>query len=294
MRIWPNLFIIGAEKSGTTSLYNYLDKIPEIFMSPVKEPWYFSSVVSSLDLNPRRIKDEKTYLNLFKNVKNETVIGEASAVYWRDPEAPKLIHEKIPHAKIIISLRDPVERFYSGYLMGVRDGNITKSFHETIKKRISMRFTLKSPKTNNEINFLYYENIKRYLDIFGKNNVLVLIFEEWIKEPKSAMQEILKFLGLEYSLDDFKAEIHNPLRENIPRGKLAKYFLVKGSKMKITNNIMPQSIKYFISKNILSKNQPKPKMSEEVRQLLAKFLYNDVKKLQKLLGRQLPWPNFQY
>ena len=103
MSVWPNFFIIGVDRGGTTSLYEYLKNIPEIFMSTPKEPWYFSPVVRSV--TPQAIgkcNSEKSYLNLFKNVKNETVIGEASAVYWRDPESAKLIHEKIPNAKIII------------------------------------------------------------------------------------------------------------------------------------------------------------------------------------------------
>ena len=113
---WPTFFIVGAPRSGTTSLYNYLKTIPEIFMSPVKEPGYFIP-------NDFRGFSEKKYLELFKNVKDEIVIGEASAGYLASQEAAFRIKKEIPNAKIIITLRDPVERTFSDYLNNLRTGN---------------------------------------------------------------------------------------------------------------------------------------------------------------------------
>ena len=60
------------DKAGTTSLYQYLKKIPGVYMSPIKEPWYFAPVRRSMRKNPLKVKNEKDYLNLFKNVKNES------------------------------------------------------------------------------------------------------------------------------------------------------------------------------------------------------------------------------
>ena len=105
---WPNFFIVGAPKAGTSSLYAYLNEIPGIFMSPKKEPNYFSENTIPNDHPIKPIRDKKKYLELFKGVKGEKIIGEASTSYLADPEAPKLIHEACPDAKILISLRDPV------------------------------------------------------------------------------------------------------------------------------------------------------------------------------------------
>ena len=114
--IWPNFFIVGAPRSGTTFLYHYLNQISGIFMCPVKEPNYFAA-----SINPKRklikpIRSKEKYLKLFENVENETAIGEASPTYLWDPQAPKLIHEKIPNAKFIFILRNPIERAFSHYL----------------------------------------------------------------------------------------------------------------------------------------------------------------------------------
>jgi len=87
VKIWPNLFIVGAQKAGTTSLYEYLKEIPGVFMSPIKEPHFFSHASIK---NPWQtpINNEKDYLNLFKNVKDEKIIGEASPTYLSDPNTP--------------------------------------------------------------------------------------------------------------------------------------------------------------------------------------------------------------
>ena len=125
MEKWPNFFIVGAPRAGTTSLYAYLSQIPGIYMSPVKEPEFFSPNRSTNDdLIP--IVNKNDYLTLFKNVKDELLIGEASTCYLEDPDSPKLIYNKVADAYIIILLRDPIERAYSHYLMHRRN-NLEKN-----------------------------------------------------------------------------------------------------------------------------------------------------------------------
>jgi len=98
---FPNFFIVGAPRAATTTLYDYLKRTEGIFMSPKKEPHYFSQSISTKQA-PHAIRDKKKYLSLFKNVQNEKAVGEASASYLWDPLAPKLIHHHVPNAKIII------------------------------------------------------------------------------------------------------------------------------------------------------------------------------------------------
>jgi len=166
----PNFFIVGATKAGTTSIYNYLKNIPGIFMSAEKEPNYFSRKNIPNDHPIIPIRDKKKYLELFKGVKDEKIIGEASPTYLADPEAPKLIHEAYPDAKILISLRDPVERAFSHYLMVKGVGRVKTSFRDHLEKEINQELT-------DDISNIgiygnrYFENIKRYFDIFGRNQV---------------------------------------------------------------------------------------------------------------------------
>src|SRR4051812_26973714 len=111
---WPNFFIVGAQKAGTTSLYFYLKKIPQVYMSPLKEPFYFASNAVQNNASDV-IRDKREYLRLFENARGYIAVGEATPIYLWDQDAPWLIHQTVPHARIIIILRDPIERAYSNY-----------------------------------------------------------------------------------------------------------------------------------------------------------------------------------
>ena len=134
---WPNFFIVGADKAGTSSLYSYFKEIPEIFMSPIKEPNYFSVKTMPQNGLLNTIRDKKKYLALFKNVKNEKILGEASPSYLADPEAANLIHQVSPRSKILISLRDPAERIFSHYLMLKRLQIIKSSLYSEIQVELN-------------------------------------------------------------------------------------------------------------------------------------------------------------
>jgi len=137
---------------------------------------------------------------------------------------------------------------------------------------------------------LYFENVKRYLDIFGPEQVKIIIFEEWTINVRSAIEKVLKFLGIEYAIHDFQEEIHNPF--SVPRGAVAQLILGSEIASKISTRYLSSSSRKFIT-NLLLKKQSKPKMREEDKKTLTNFYREDVKKLQSLLGRNLPWPNFE-
>jgi hypothetical protein len=122
---WPNLFIVGAAKAGTTSLYHYLAQHPDIYMAPVKEPHFFSRIHPAPELEAffPHVSDEADYLSLFANAHAETVRGEASTSYLSHPDVADAIWQKRPEAKIVIMLRDPVERAYSNYWYDVREAS---------------------------------------------------------------------------------------------------------------------------------------------------------------------------
>ena len=101
METWPNFFIVGAPRCGTTSLWYYLNQSPEIFMSSKKEPWYFNSP-KYVNVYPEKpIHEKKEYLSLFQGVQNEKLVGEASTTYLADPTTPDRIHKILPESRII-------------------------------------------------------------------------------------------------------------------------------------------------------------------------------------------------
>jgi len=160
--IWPNFFIVGAPKAGTTSLYNYLRRAPGVYMSPRKEPRYFTTINPVGVTAMRPVRDRAEYLRLFQGAKDEVAIGEASVTYLRDPETPKRIKEVVPGSRIIMLLRDPVERAFSDYLMHVREGWQTLSFQEVMRTDLYLG------------KGFYAQQVKRYLDIFGPQRVKII------------------------------------------------------------------------------------------------------------------------
>ena len=258
MEKWPNFFIVGASRSGTSSLYVYLKNIPGIYMSPVKEPNYFSSATIPDDHFRGPIRDKKKYLSLFEKAKDEKIIGESSPQYLRDPQTPKLIHQIVPQAKILISLRDPVERLYSRYLMHIR--NVRKK--TTFSEEIDLVFNKKTDKKYDYLimdTSLYLENVKRYLKIFGNKQVKIIIFEEFIKNTKETINDILKFLDIKYEFQNLKFEVYN--KSGINRGGFLARNIRRNKKIiSLSQKILSPSTRRILRDTLFIKTQPKPKM----------------------------------
>lgn len=290
MERWPNLFIVGAPKAGTTSLHEYLKKIPGVFMSEVKEPYYFCKTIIPIDHYVTPIREKKKYLELFEKSENEKMVGESSVWYLSDPDASTLIYQQVPNAKIIILLRDPVERAFSHYLMleGRKQFKLS-SFHEQIQKEIKEGLDYKTPHVRLESG-LYYNDIKRFLETFGKKQVKIIIFEEFIANTKEILGSILEFLNVNASLNNFEAQTHNP-------SVVAKYPLVNellniSIVSKLRQKIIPEQVQRNIKKKLFKDLKNEYKMTSADRELLKKYYNDDVKKLEGFFGRRLPWVNF--
>lgn len=287
MERWPNFFIVGAPKAGTTSLYEYLNKIPEIYMSENKEPNYFSlkTIPNKKPFKP--IRNTTEYLALFMQANKQKVVGEASTNYLYDPDAAHLIHKKIPDALILISLRNPIERAWSHYLMVKNSGWMKNTFHEQITKELKNKIDFDKPHLRLKAG-LYSDDVQKYLDVFGKNQVKIIIFEEWINDTKITVNDIIKFLGLDYSV---KENFQESYKQYVaPRGVMAQKIVTSKSINKISR-LFSSSTRGFMKKSLVKKDV-KPKMNEEGREKLIKFYQDDVMKLEKMLDRKLPWSGF--
>jgi len=214
-------------------------------------------------------------------------MGEATPSYIRDPETPKLIHDVVPDARIIILLRDPVQRAFSAYLMRVRNGIEDQTFHNLVTDCLEKR-------KNGIVEYnlcldpgLYSAQVKRYFDMFGEKQVKILIFEEFIKEPAKTVKKVLEFLGVDAEPPDSIGKTYNPYGE--PRGKIAKNILASNSLKKLATRAVPQSLRWKLREKFLLKKETKPTISKEDEQNLEQFYKNDVRELKVLLKRNLPW-----
>jgi hypothetical protein len=156
---WPDFFEVGAPRAGTTSLWDDLDRHPQIFMSPLKEPHFFCSYKP--DFVPT-VSDEDDYLRLFADARPGQLRGEASPSYLRDTQAPTAIARVRPDARIVVMLRDPVARAYSEYWHRVRYGRQPRPFAEVIRAALDspQRPTLGSRYLATG---LYADGVERYL-----------------------------------------------------------------------------------------------------------------------------------
>jgi len=286
LSVWPNFFIAGAPKAGTTSLYYYLAQHPEIFMSRVKEPDFFHSPEFRKTIFSQKISSEEDYLKLFNNVKNEKIVGEASGLYLLDPKSPILIHQKIPDAYILISLRDPVESVFSIYWMRKRSGDSKFTFSAEIEKKMKRE-------SGTDFNYIdipiYYENVRRYLDIFKKNHVKVIIFEEFVEDTKNTIKDISNFLGIEKDYE-FKQEQHNPFR--IQRNSLTHSIMKTIGRKMFVQKYISNEIRELVADTFLYKKAEKPKMDEQTKRKLIEFYQDDVKKVQTLFEKKAPLAKF--
>jgi len=291
MERWPNFFIVGAPRCGTTSLHAYLKDIHGIYMSPVKEPNYFSRKLVPDNhplLNP--IRDKQKYLSLFDDVNDEKIIGEASPLYLSDSDAPNLIHEVSPNASILITLRDPIQRALSHFTLVISDGGSTNTFHQELQDEFKYGLGDITKPHLFLISGLYSENIKKYQQLFGSKNVKIIIFEEFIQNPKKTIKEVLDFLGVRQSLTNFRGETHNFFVA--ARGPATEKILTSKTASKFAKLFLPARTRKFIRRKILIKKQEKPTIEEADRKILQEFYQDDVQKLKKIMNRDLPWTNF--
>jgi len=204
-----NLFIVGAAKSGTTSLYHYLNQHPDIYMCPVKEPHFFADVENSLKemhekpipgktYHTRVIRDQEIYHSLYEEGEHFKYRGEASPSYLWDKNAAKRIYHYNPKAKIIAVLRDPVERAYSHYRMAYELGlEDEEDFYVALKREHNRKKDNVWGKDHLYIELgFYYKQLHRYATIFPKKQIKVINSEFLKTDTFDCYTEILSFLNL--------------------------------------------------------------------------------------------------
>jgi len=283
MEVWPNFFIVGAPRSGTSFLHYLLKQIPGVYMPSVKEPSYFAVSINPKHKLTKPIRDKKKYLKLFAKVKDEVAIGESSPSYLWDPKAAKLIHKAVPHAKIIMILRDPVERAYSHYLQAIGFG------YETLPFREAMIKALKSPNDySNRIAAagFYSEQVKRYLETFKIEQLKIFIFEEFMQDIEKSVREVLDFLNVHSEIPTSLKKVTNTV--DVSLGGFSKYLIRNRTLRAMVRELVPYEGSLVLRK-IFSKKTEKTSLSDEERKFVEDIYREDVKKLQKILAKKIPW-----
>lgn len=306
----PDFFIVGAAKAGTTSLWYYLNSNSNIYMLPIKEPHYFSTDIrlsnfrkdyrKKVEFDPDKyfskphlesrhigfIEHEEDYVRLFRERKNSQIVGEASTGYLFSEVAAENIYASNPNSKIIIILRDPIERAFSHYLMNLKAGS---TIYNNFLSEVYFDYSKK--KKGWGISHLYVEiglyckQIEKYKKAFPNENLKIIILEDMVCSPESTISDIFSFLGIPYDKKlNFKKK-HNA--SELPRSAIVPHLLKINSLFGI-NKIIPSDTRKKI-RNLVYTTKNLPQLTNDDFIALKRIFIEDVLNLELLLDRELSW-----
>jgi len=259
IRLIPNFILFGVQRSGTTSLYNYLIQHPYIVSSITKEIGFFeANYFRGINWYKSHFPTTCHKYFLKQKRKHEIITGEATPSYINHPKAPERIFSMIPNIKLILLLRNPVDRAYSHYFQSVKLGRENLSFEKAIDIEAErLQGEEKKMLTNEDYYSLAYHNfaylssgiyikqLKNWKNIFSEEQLTIIKSEDLFSNPSSVLKQTFDFL-------------------NLPDWKLKKY----------------ERYNY---------NPNQPQMDNSIRKRLVEFFKPHNKKLYEFLGRNFSW-----
>src|SRR6185437_9034148 len=194
----PDLFLVGAPKCGTTALYAYLAQHPEIFMSPRKEPQFFAADIFG---EQRNITILDRYLNCFARANGQKRIGEGSTAYLGSKTAAREIKKFSPRAQVLIMLRNPVDVMHAqhsqrvfDHMEHIRDFERAVDSDEERTWHYGPFLGQKIIRPTYRETARFSDDVKRYFDVFGRENVHVIIYDDFRLNTAATYAEVLRFL----------------------------------------------------------------------------------------------------
>lgn len=293
--------IVGKPKCGTTALARFLSDHSELCVSKPKEPNFFATdhIKESDDYHGKKkyfpIRTWGEYQKCFSHCRSDQMRGEASPRYLNSKEAAKNIYEQNPETKIIIMIRNPIDFMYSAHKQLV---NACIEDEEDFGKAIKLEGERKK---GNKIpsgarypsHFLYterakfYKEIKRYIDVFPRENIFIMTLEEFNKDNRVKYKEVLNFLGVNTNFEPDFTQINS---SKIPRFKLLNRVFNSATIRKLMFKAFGPRLYSAISntgRSMLLKDQQRKPMDSRLKNRLEQLVVRDVEKLSKLLDRNL-------
>ncbi|MBL4652579.1 MAG: sulfotransferase domain-containing protein [Flavobacteriales bacterium] len=279
---------IGAAKSGSSWLNNILLQHPQIEIPTRKELTFFNRLDISGIVN-KNFDNKLDYYLQFWDFNLDKTRGEFSPQYLSDVEAPKRIKEHFPNAKLIVILRNPVHRALSHL-------EYDQHFNAVISKEIAVEDAFK--KHNYLLTAgLYANHLKRWFDVFAKEQIKIIIFEEAVENPKQASTDLFKFLGvtttknLDFSAINERKEIKSSTISKLLKvpGKIDKKLEKLDSWKKVKQsgfyNSLIDAKTYLVDKN--AQKREKSEFTPEVYSTLNEYYKEPKLELEKLLDIEL-------
>jgi len=298
-----NVIIGGSTKCGTTSLFRYLSDHPEICASVIKETRFFWDGVYDLPQQKINNGEIKNYTDFFFRCSEGQWKLEATPDYLYSISAAEKIKSRLPDCRFIFIFRNPTERIISWFKYSKQLGFLPATCKADDYMKLLME--TQSKKTPQHLRALeqgkYGQFLECYLDLFGKQNILVTFQNDLQNDPASLMTSVCNFLNIETShYDHFDFKIFNPSLNVKSVSQFNKYRQLK-KKMRSYNNKLPASYRMFLKKilkpvDIFYLKSKSDKWEEKEISLslsnidfLSGYYQNDHQLLEKLLGKKITW-----
>lgn len=293
----PNFLLIGAAKSGTTALHDYLKQHPSIYMSPQKELRYFSNVLPppeglSKDYLHPGVETLEEYQQFFEAVRDEKIIGESSPMYlYVAGSAERIKVTLADNVKILAILRNPIDRAFSAYTHAIREWKEPcTSFEEALGKeqeRIDAGWGMLWHYTRAG---LYYEQLERYYNLFRSDQIKVVLYDDLVSNVDVLLYDLFMFLDIDPNFSPNTSS--RPNISGFPKNKnyhefLKRIFIMDNPVKRVGRRIIPTSISKKIMSNLRQINLEKRPMSDVLRNQLHHFFKEDIKQLEILIDRDL-------
>lgn len=293
----PNFLIVGAAKSGTTSIYHYLNQHPGIYMCHVKEPRFITAQfvkfplkgIGDKKVEQKIIKSFDEYKKLFEHINGEKAIGEASAdnLYYYE-NAINHIKKYFGNIKIIIILRNPIERTFSNYQMFVKAFREHLSFEDALQQEEERKNMNWAYGWHYKSVSLYYKQVKAYLDNFRQ--VKVYFYDDLKADSLGLIRDAFEFLEVDSSF-----KVDTSFRYNvggIPKNLFIQRLIKKSDKSK---KVTKRILRFLLSNQRMNeltgklkeKNLEKQQIKPKTRQFLSDFFCEDIQKTENLINRNL-------
>jgi hypothetical protein len=286
----PNLFIVGAPKCGTTAWATYLGEHSQVFFSTPKEPGHFQTDFPGT----LHITDDGEYRALFRDAGNARAIGEGTPRYLFSAAAAANIKAFNPDAKILIFVRDQVEYLPSLHNQQLFNGSEVIEAFETAWRLSPHRLAPPSAREPRFLDYMaqgrFHEQVRRFLDAFGSEQVRVFHFDDWTRNPLAVYREILDFLGLDPDGRTSFPPVNEAARHRLQ--KLGRFtqsppgWAIKGSALikKVTRRERPPLVGWIRSLN-RAKGYRTTGMSEALAAEIRSFYAEDNRLLEPLIWR---------
>ncbi len=293
----PTFLVIGAAKSGTTSLHHYLRQHPEIYLPSKKELHYFAyEYMKNFTSGPgdgatvaHVCQTRQDYEAFFAAAPPQAAVGEVSPSYLYFPEVSKRILAELGRPKIIVVIRNPIDKAFSQYMHLVRDNREQLEFYDALlaeKERIANGWAALWRYAESS---LYSERLRTYIDRFGAARVKIVLYDDLVKTPAAVMQDLFDFIGVDPARPIDVGRVYN--RSGKPKSKLVANLLAKPNPLKsLAARWLPSALRQMVTHRLQNLNTGrKGTIDGRSRAYLEEFFAEDVGEVERLVERPLAW-----